>query len=272
MTRRRDGDRERRQPVVGIADGAGRAPAEGRAPLRVAFIGKGGSGKSVLAGTVCRLLARSGRPVLALDVDTMPGLALSLGGPDREARLPLGLAEVVETRRGKHWRVLKGAGAAHLVDTYAVAAPDGVRLLELGKLPGRVEPASTVAFRHVMQRFRRPGWAVVADLAAGTRQPVFGWADFASVRLIVVEPSAKGLMTARRLTAVGTHLIVNKVRSAAELEIVRRAIDLPVAASIPYDEGLAEAERDGRAPIDSAPGSPTVRACGELTCWLEGSS
>lgn len=202
----------------------------------------------------------------------MPGLALSLGGPQGEARLPLGLASVVETRRGKHWKVLKGAGAAHLVDTYALRAPDGVRVLELGKLPGRVEPASTVAFRHVMERFRRPGWAVVADLAAGTRQPVFGWADFAPLRLIVLEPSAKGVLTARRLARVGTHLVVNKVRGPHELDAVSRALQLPVAVSIPYDEQLAEAERDGRAPIDSVPGSPTVQACGELTRWLEGSA
>jgi CO dehydrogenase maturation factor len=46
--------------------------------LRVAVVGKGGAGKSLIAGT----LARRGHHVLALDVDTLPGLALSLGlGP-----------------------------------------------------------------------------------------------------------------------------------------------------------------------------------------------
>ena len=47
--------------------------------LRVALVGKGGAGKSVIAGTLARILARRGHRVLALDVDTLPGLALSLG-------------------------------------------------------------------------------------------------------------------------------------------------------------------------------------------------
>ena len=81
---------------------------------RVAFIGKGGSGKSTISGTVARLFARSGWPVLALDVDTLPGMAYSLGAPpDAAPRLPLGLASVVQGKRGRYWKIGKGAGAAH---------------------------------------------------------------------------------------------------------------------------------------------------------------
>lgn len=47
--------------------------------LRLAVVGKGGSGKSTVAGTMARLLGRSGEKVLALDSDPMPGLAISLG-------------------------------------------------------------------------------------------------------------------------------------------------------------------------------------------------
>jgi hypothetical protein len=68
---------------------------------------------------------------------------------------------------------------AALVDRYARIGPDGVGFLELGKLPGQVEPTVTVAFRYVLEGFRRKGWSMIADLAAGTRQPMFGWAGFA---------------------------------------------------------------------------------------------
>lgn len=227
------------------------------ASLKVAFVGKGGSGKSALAGTVCRQLARRGRRVLALDVDTMPGLAVSLGAPAQGARLPAGLAERVE---GKGWQVVKGAGPARLVDRYAARAADGVRFLELGKLPGQVEPAVTVAFRHVMERFRRPGWALVADLAAGTRQAMFGWARFARVVVVVADPSAKSTLSARRLLPVATHLVANKVRSSADLEAITGGVPLPLLGVIPYDETLAEAERRGLAPIDFALDSPAVKA------------
>lgn len=237
--------------------------------LRVALIGKGGSGKSAIAGTVARFLGRRGWPVLALDIDTVPGLAFSIGAPPGSARLPLGLAHIVDGKRRRYWKIHKGAGAAHLVDTHAVRAPDGVRLLELGKLPDHVKPETTVAFRHVVERFRRPGWAMVADLAAGTRQPIFGWSDFAPVRIAVVEPTAKGLMTARRLGTVATHVVVNKVRGDADIHRARSMLTLPLIATIPYDDDLAEAERRGVAPIDFAPDSPSMRAVGDLVTWLE---
>lgn len=69
-------------------------------PLRIAFVGKGGAGKSLIAATVARLLARRGDRVLALDMDTMPGLALSLGVVAGPAGLPEDLAE---QREGAGW-------------------------------------------------------------------------------------------------------------------------------------------------------------------------
>ena len=237
---------------------------------RVAFIGKGGSGKSSIAGTVARHLARRGWPVLALDVDTLPGLAFSLGAPPgSEPRLPLGLATIVEGKRGRYWKIGKGAGPAHLVDTYALTTPDGVRLLELGKLPGHVKPETTVVFRQVVLHFKRPGWAIVGDLAAGTRQPVFGWSSFAPVRIAVLEPNAKGLITLRNLQTVTTHVLINKVRSDADIERVRSATDLPIAAAVPYDPALSEAERRGAAAIDFAPDAPAVHETLRLATWLE---
>ncbi|MDQ6713496.1 MAG: hypothetical protein M3Z28_09975, partial [Candidatus Dormibacteraeota bacterium] len=163
--------------------------------MRLAFIGKGGSGKSTVAGTVARILARDHGHVLALDVDPLPGLAFSVGlGQIPEAGLPEGLAE---RREGSGWVLKEDVSAEELVDRYAVAGPDGIRFLQLGKMPQRVRPGSTVAFRHVIESFHRPGWSVVGDLSAGTRQAFAGWASFATRLAIVAEPSAAGLLTAR---------------------------------------------------------------------------
>ena len=240
-----------------------------RRGVRIAFVGKGGAGKSVVAGTLCRQLARAGQAVLALDLDTMAGLALSLGLGQTGARLPTGLAERVE---GKGWQPKPGLRPARLVDRYARRGPDDVRFLELGKLPGQVEPAVTVAFRHILERFRRPGWSIIADLAAGTRQPMFGWAHFASMVVVVADPSAKALLTARRLVraGVGTHLLANKVQTEADLAAISSAVPLPLLGTVPYDPGVAEAERAGHAPIDAAPNGPAVGAIGEVArCVLE---
>ena len=51
-------------------------------PVWIALTGKGGAGKSVIAGTLAGLLARRGHRVLALDSDPMPGLTMSLGAEE----------------------------------------------------------------------------------------------------------------------------------------------------------------------------------------------
>lgn len=100
--------------------------------MRIAVVGKGGAGKSVIAGTMARLVARQGTPVLALDSDLFPGLSLSLGsGPDPVEPPLLGASEQDETGQ---WGWREGVDATIAAQRFATAAPDGVRLLQRGKV------------------------------------------------------------------------------------------------------------------------------------------
>ncbi len=47
--------------------------------MKLVVAGKGGSGKTSISGTMARLLARDGHRVLAIDADSNPNLALTLG-------------------------------------------------------------------------------------------------------------------------------------------------------------------------------------------------
>lgn len=74
--------------------------------MRLAVVGKGGAGKSVITGTLARLLARRGCRVLALDSDMQPGLALTLGAhvpPDPP------LLDAVEKDENGRWRLKQGS-------------------------------------------------------------------------------------------------------------------------------------------------------------------
>lgn len=255
--------------------------------MRIAIVGKGGAGKSVICGTLARVLARHGHRVLALDVDTLPGLALSLGlSPDAvgDAGLP---EDAAERQPERGWVLRAGVDVAALVADHAISGPDGVRFLQLGKLPGRVKPGSTVAFRAVLEGFRAEGWTLIGDLAAGTRQPFFGWGDFAEVVLVVADPSAKAVLTARRLANLAhgapdertteeqsarplVGLVANRVREASDQRRIEQGVAaLPLLAAVPYDEQLAAAERLGRAPIDVVPVAPAIVALEEFAARLE---
>lgn len=101
--------------------------------MKIAVAGKGGSGKTTIAGTLARLLARQGQQgLLAIDADSNPNLALTLGlNRDRLedlARIP---REVIERDAvSNRWALVRPVD--EIVREHGVAAPDGVTLLLMG--------------------------------------------------------------------------------------------------------------------------------------------
>ena len=95
--------------------------------MRLAVAGKGGSGKTSISGTMARVLARSGRSVLAIDGDSNPNLALTLGiPPERFNDMPTLHRDLVErTEKGVKLKL----SLSELCDAHAVEGPDGVSLL-----------------------------------------------------------------------------------------------------------------------------------------------
>lgn len=241
--------------------------------MRIAFVGKGGSGKSVVVGTFARLLARRGERVLVLDSDVMPGLAFSLGAEPTDAPIP---EEVVEEAAGDGsppYRLRAGLSADEAVERYALRAPDGVRLLQLGKLGGTTSSirASQYAFRQIAAELPEDGWHLVGDLPGGTRQPFFGWGAYADTIVVVIEPTAKSMLSARRLrrltdtpAAPRVVAVANKVREQGDAVEIGARTHLEVIASIPADETVMEADRRGIAPLQHDPDAPAVRAVESL--------
>jgi CO dehydrogenase maturation factor len=248
--------------------------------MRIAVIGKGGAGKSVIAGTMARLVARGGTPVLALDSDLLPGLSLSLGsGPDPA---PPPLMEAAEQDEQGRWRWCWGIDAAVAAQRFSTAAPDGVRLLQRGKT-GRdgFKPivGASKAFWEVGKglveapEFR--DWALIGDMPAGPQPTADDWAPYADTYVVVVQPTAQSAMTGRRVARLarmrrpdGVVFIANRVDDERDVRHVERLLGESVCASIPSDEGVAAAERIGVAPLDHAPDSPTIAAIEQLIADL----
>jgi CO dehydrogenase maturation factor len=95
--------------------------------MKLAIAGKGGSGKTTISGTMARVLARRGKRVLAIDGDSNPNLALTLGAP------PEALNEMPTLTRDMLVRSESGTALAEplerICETHSIPAPDGVTLL-----------------------------------------------------------------------------------------------------------------------------------------------
>ncbi len=244
--------------------------------MRVAFVGKGGAGKSAIAGTFARSLARRGTSVLALDTDPLPGLAFSLGLPSTDAPIPEeATEEKAEGEDGPRWRLRSDLTPVEAVERYAATAPDGVRFLQFGKVRRQwtaPEVRSQFVFRQIVHFLPEEPWSLVGDLPGGTRQAFGGWGGFARTMLVVVDPSAKSLLSARRLARLASIgedpprvvAVVNRVRQDDDEALVARRSGLDVVGAVPWDEEFADAERRGLAPIDAAPNCPAVKAVESL--------
>ncbi|MGI9051367.1 MAG: hypothetical protein ACR2HQ_01730 [Ilumatobacteraceae bacterium] len=244
--------------------------------MRIAFVGKGGAGKSAIAGTFCRLLARTtGLPVVAIDSDPLPGLAFSLGVPAVDTALPPELVEKVGDDPDATWQLRTGLTVLDAVEEYAHEGPDGVRLLQFGKLRGHVRAVgpSQQAFRVIVRELATTtDLHLVGDLPGGTRQAFFGWAGFAELLAVVAEATPSSLLSARRLARLaatndGRQAVVavaNKSVGAEDAVRIGEFSGLRVVGTIPRDPAVGAAERAGMPLLDLAPTSPAVAAIGSL--------
>lgn len=218
--------------------------------VRLAVVGKGGSGKTVLTALVVRALAEAGFMVLAVDLDSNPGLAVTLGLPVGDTPLA---DEAVEERPGTPfgWGLASHLTPAEAVRRYATPVADKVVFMGFGNNAALDTPVLRylTAVREVAERFEEPGWLVVSDLAAGPTTPYEGYTRQASCALVAVEPTPTAILTAQGLIDImaedGTpaKVVVTKVRDDDDL--ARVAKELEVFAAIPFDPDIARLEREG---------------------------
>jgi CO dehydrogenase maturation factor len=104
--------------------------------MKVAVAGKGGSGKTTIAGTLARVMAERGHRVVAIDDDSNPNLALTIGVDATTASgfqaLPRDLLEERTDAQGARWLEL-AVPAEDFIDRYGIPVREGLTLLVMGQ-------------------------------------------------------------------------------------------------------------------------------------------
>ena len=255
--------------------------------MRVVLLGKGGSGKSTLAGLLCADLRARGEPVVAIDADSVPGLAQVLGVAPTDDWFLAGMA----VRENGGWR-LEGS-PADTVERCSREAPGGVRFLQVGNADASLKDfefrresyldrwSGTIAFNTVARTFDDEGGWVIVDLQGGTLQVAGGMVGTSGIAVVVVEPFAKSVLTARRVLGMGTWPagmrivgVANKVTSSDDEMYVAEEMDrlgVPLWGTIPEDPAIEQAERHGHPLVSLSPQAPARRAVAALADRLHAS-
>jgi CO dehydrogenase maturation factor len=258
--------------------------------MKLAIVGKGGVGKTMISGTLSRMLAREGYQVLAIDVDPSMNLSYSIGISSDVAAKIIPLSDkhdLIEERTGARpdtsGLVFNLTPTVNdIAEKYGVLGPDGIKLLVMGTVvsagSGCMCPSNALAralVRHLLVSTKE---AVVMDMEAGLENLGRGTVRGVDALLCIVEPRMQSIETARRIKELASQLEIktvlvvgNKVKREEDIQIIKKYIvdiGLPLISTIPYDESLEYADMTRTAPIDYAPNSPSIKSIGSLNNYL----
>src|SRR4030042_3951513 len=177
--------------------------------MKIAISGKGGVGKTTLAGVMARLLADQGREVLAIDADPDANLASAVG-LSKEALAKLSpiasMTSLIEERTGAK---KGGFGSMFKLNPKVDDLPDemgvvshGVKLLLLGCIPqgggGCFCPENVLLKNLVRYLLVQREEALIIDMGAGLEHLGRGRTGYVDALVIVVEPGQRAMNTAKK--------------------------------------------------------------------------
>ncbi|MEV0398010.1 ATP-binding protein [Polymorphospora rubra] len=252
--------------------------------MKISFVGKGGSGKTTLAGLFARHLAALPAPLLAIDADINQHLAVALGASDEEAVLlpALGdhLADIKEHLRGDNPRISStaamvkttppGRGSRLLTVTgpnpvydALVREVGGVRLAVTGPFAtadlgvacyhskvGAVE----LMLNHLVDG---PGEYVVVDMTAGADSFASGLFTRFDATFLVCEPTVRSVGVYRQYVGhardfgVRVHVVGNKVDDESDVAFLREHVGDDLLTWIGRSAYVKAAERGHVRPVDA---------------------
>ncbi len=250
--------------------------------MKVAVAGKGGVGKTLVAGTLARFLGKEGIHVLAVDADPTPTLASALGVASEVAEQIIPLTEnddLVEERTGMDKKTYGGMfklnpRVSDLAEKFGVPAPDNVTLLVAGTVTiggaGCMCPAGALLKALIRHLIVGSDEAFVMDLEAGIENLGRGTSRGMDALITVVEPGQTSISTVARIKKLAHDIgvdtvfaVANKVMDEMDEQTIRTTLDdlqIPLLTIIPFDTAIRHANIKGEAPIDYAPDSPAIQA------------
>ena len=234
----------------------------------IALAGKGGTGKTTMAGLMVKYLVEKGRtPVLAVDADANANLNEVVG------------LRVCETLGNAREEMKKGVAAGMTKDVFmemklqeAVVEAAGFDLIVMGRPEGAgcycaANSLLTVYLDKLIDNYSY----VVIDNEAGMEHLSRLTTNNIDVLLVVSDPTRRGVQAAARIVELTEELhlnigrkllLVNQAKEGQEEAIkeVVKGFGLDLAGMVPEDPKIREFDLDGRPTIELEGGSDAIKA------------
>ncbi len=240
--------------------------------ITIAMAGKGGTGKTTIAGLLIRFLLKKGiKPILAVDADANANLNEVLGlrvettlGEAREGLkdgVPTGMTRDMYMEYKLHEALIESEG----YDLIVMGRPEG---------PGCYCHANTLLSRY-MDTLCGNYRVVVMDNEAGMEHISRLVARRADILLIVSDPTQRGILAAKRIRDLARdlklhvkkdYLIINRVNGRLS-PAVKDAVDaagLSLAGCVQEDELISRYDSEGRPTVELPDDAMSVGALNEI--------
>ena len=237
--------------------------------MKIAVTGKGGTGKTTVAGILAHTFAEDGYRVLAVDADPDANLASALGVPEEEANSIVPISrrrELIKERTGadptKFGQMFKmNPTVDDIPEKYALDFR-GIKLLVVGAVQrggGGCACAENVLVRSLLSEIiLNRDDVVIVDMEAGVEHLGRATAQAIDKMLIVVEPGMRSIATATTIMRLAGEIgiasfgiVANKVINKEQGEWIRAKLpSTAVIGTIPYSETILNADLKGSPLID----------------------
>ncbi len=238
--------------------------------MKIAISGKGGVGKTTLAGVMARTLGERGFKVLAIDADPDSNLGSAIGFMPEELRGAVPLAQMEEfieertgAKKGQYGSFFKLNPMVDDIPERFSVEKGNVRLIVLGNIVqggGGCFCAENVLLKSLLSYvlIERDEYVIV-DMEAGLEHLGRGSTAYIDALIVVVEPGQRSFQTAFQTKKLAADLgiknifaVGNKVMNDSDLTLIKKNLgDLSLIGCLGYNELVLEADKQGLSPYDT---------------------